>query len=72
MDKGVLLGTATVVGVVATSFVSADDHWKAHGQDHAAHYGDVLGVFVNGDGSADSRSTVRRIDRLAWRVGHAA
>jgi superoxide dismutase, Cu-Zn family len=47
----------------ATWFVSADGHWKADGQDHAAHYGDVLSVFVNDDGSVDSRYTVSRIDR---------
>ena len=53
-----------------TWFVSADGHWKADGQDHSSHTGDLLSVFVTRDGRADARFTTTRIDRAAL-VGKA-
>lgn len=49
----------------ATWFVSADGHWKADGQDHSGHHGDLMSVFVNADGTASTRYTISRVDRSA-------
>ena len=49
----------------ATWFVSADGHWKADGQDHSGHHGDLMSVFVNADGTASARYTISRVDRAA-------
>jgi superoxide dismutase, Cu-Zn family len=46
-----------------TWFVSADGHWKAEGQDHGSHHGDLTSVYVASDGSVDVRSTTGPIDR---------
>ena len=50
---------------VATWFVSADGHWKADGQDHSGHDGDLMSVFVNADGTASARYIISRVDRSA-------
>jgi superoxide dismutase, Cu-Zn family len=47
----------------ASWFVSADGHWKADGQDHGSHHGDLTSVYVTKDGSVDVRSTTGPIDR---------
>ena len=49
----------------ATWFVSADGHWKADGQDHSGHHGDLMSVFVNADGTASARYIISRVDRSA-------
>ena len=49
----------------ATWFVSADGHWKADGQDHSGHNGDLMSVFVNADGTASARYIISRVDRSA-------
>ena len=47
----------------ASWFVSADGHWKADGQDHGSHHGDLSSVFVTSDGTVSARFTTGRIDR---------
>lgn len=51
----------------STWFVSADGHWKADGQDHAGHHGDLASVYVTATGHVDSRYTTSRIDRSQLR-----
>ena len=46
-----------------TWFVSADGHWKADGQNHAGHLGDMPSVLVMKDGKAEMRFETSRIDR---------
>jgi Cu-Zn family superoxide dismutase len=43
-------------------FVSADGHWKADGQDHAGHHGDMPSIMVNADGSAEMTFVTGRFD----------
>lgn len=45
----------------STWFVSADGHWKADGQDHGTHLGDLPSVFVTADGIAEARFSVREL-----------
>ena len=54
----------------ATWFVSADGHWKADGQDHSGHIGDLGSVYVTSDGRVDARFLTSRVDRSAL-VGKA-
>jgi Cu-Zn family superoxide dismutase len=51
-------------------FVSADGHWKADGQDHAGHHGDMPSLLVNADGSAEMEFVTGRFDPDAL-VGRA-
>ena len=51
-------------------FLSADGHWKADGQDHAGHNGDMPSVLVNADGSAEMEFVTGRFDPAAL-VGRA-
>lgn len=44
-------------------FVSADGHWKADGQDHSGHHGDLTSIYVTASGLVDARFTTSRIDR---------
>ena len=48
-----------------TWFVSADGHWKAGGQDHSSHTGDLPSIYVTNDGSVDARFLIGRVDRAA-------
>lgn len=48
--------------IASGNFVSADGHWKLAGETHGHHQGDMPSVYVNGDGSADSRFTLDRFD----------
>lgn len=49
-------------GCVATGgFASADGHWKLDGQLHGSHHGDMPSVFVNADGSVETRFSIDRI-----------
>jgi Cu-Zn family superoxide dismutase len=45
----------------ATWFVSADGHYNPTGQTHSHHVGDMPSVYVNADGSVETRF---RIDRI--------
>jgi superoxide dismutase, Cu-Zn family len=47
----------------ATWFVSADGHWKADGQDHGSHLGDLPSIYVDENGSAIGRFQISRIDK---------
>jgi Cu-Zn family superoxide dismutase len=51
-------------------FVSADGHWKADGQEHAGHHGDMPSLLVNADGSAEMTFMTGRFDPAAL-VGRA-
>ena len=44
-----------------TWFVSADGHWKTGTQTHGQHAGDMPSVFVNANGSVETRFTISRI-----------
>jgi Cu-Zn family superoxide dismutase len=44
-----------------TWFTSADGHWKSGTQTHGQHLGDMPSVFVNADGSVETRFTISRI-----------
>ena len=46
----------------STWFVSADGHYNPTAQTHSQHVGDMPVVYVNGDGSVETRF---RIDRIA-------
>ncbi len=48
--------------IAGGNFVSADGHWKLAGETHGHHIGDMPSVYVNVDGSVDSRLTIDRID----------
>lgn len=66
-------GTGCVADPAAASstwFVSADGHWRADGQVHASHHGDLPSVLVLADGRAEMRFTTGRIDRTSL-VGRA-
>ena len=52
------------------SFVSAGGHWKAEGQDHAGHHGDMPSLLVNTDGSAEMEFVTGRFEPSAI-VGRA-
>ena len=43
-------------------FLSADGHWKADGQDHAGHHGDMPSLLVNADGSAQMQFVTGRFN----------
>lgn len=49
----------------STWFVSADGHWKADGQDHAGHLGDMPSVLINADGSAEMTFMMAKTDLKA-------
>ncbi len=49
----------------ATWFVAVDGHWKAADQEHAAHHGDLVSLYVTADGRAEARFVTGRIDRNA-------
>lgn len=49
----------------ATWFVAVDGHWKAADQEHAAHHGDLVSLYVTADGRAEGRFVTGRIDRTA-------
>lgn len=51
-------------------FLSADGHWKADGQDHSSHHGDMPSVLVNADGSAEMEFVTGRFEPSAL-VGRA-
>jgi Cu-Zn family superoxide dismutase len=51
-------------------FLSADGHWKADGQDHAGHNGDMPSILVNADGGAEMEFVTGRFDPSAL-VGRA-
>jgi Cu-Zn family superoxide dismutase len=44
-----------------TSFASADGHWKADGETHGHHIGDMPSAYVTSDGSVETRFTLDRI-----------
>lgn len=44
-----------------TWFVSAGGHWKSDMQTHGQHLGDMPSVFVNANGSVETRFTISRI-----------
>ncbi|HEX4983930.1 MAG TPA: superoxide dismutase family protein [Ilumatobacteraceae bacterium] len=44
-----------------TWFTSAGGHWKSGTQTHGQHVGDMPSVFVNADGSVETRFTISRI-----------
>ena len=44
-----------------TWFTSADGHWKSGTQTHGQHVGDMPSVFVNANGSVETRFTISRI-----------
>jgi superoxide dismutase, Cu-Zn family len=46
----------------ATWFVSADGHYNPTGQTHAHHVGDMPVVYVNADGSTETRFQIDKID----------
>jgi superoxide dismutase, Cu-Zn family len=46
----------------ATWFVSADGHYNPTAQTHSHHVGDMPVVFVNSDGSVETRFQIDRID----------
>jgi Cu-Zn family superoxide dismutase len=46
----------------ATWFVSADGHYNPTAQSHSHHAGDMPSVFVNGDGSVETRFQIDRIN----------
>jgi superoxide dismutase, Cu-Zn family len=46
----------------ATWFVSADGHYNPTAQTHSHHVGDMPSVYVNGDGSVETRFQIDRID----------
>jgi superoxide dismutase, Cu-Zn family len=46
----------------ATWFVSADGHYNPTGQEHSHHVGDMPVVFVNTDGSVETRFEIDRIN----------
>jgi superoxide dismutase, Cu-Zn family len=49
----------------ATWFTAVDGHWKAAGQDHSSHNGDLVSMYVTSDGRVDARFLTGRIDRNA-------
>jgi Cu-Zn family superoxide dismutase len=49
----------------STWFVSADGHYNPTAQTHSHHVGDMPSVFVNGDGSVETRFQIDRIDPSA-------
>ena len=44
-----------------TWFTSAGGHWKSGTQTHGQHLGDMPSVFVNANGSVETRFTISRI-----------
>lgn len=54
----------------STWFTSAGGHWKLDGQTHSNHLGDMPSVYVNADGSTETRFTIDRIalDQLAGKA----
>ncbi len=48
-----------------TWFAAVDGHWKAADQEHAAHHGDLVSLYVTADGRAEARFVTGRIDRDA-------
>lgn len=51
------------VGAVASAwFVSADGHFKRTGESHSHHAGDMPVVYVNGDGSVETKFRIDTID----------
>lgn len=46
----------------ATWFVSADGHYNPDGQTHSHHVGDMPVVYVNADGSVETRFRIDKID----------
>jgi superoxide dismutase, Cu-Zn family len=49
--------------VAAGKFASADGHFKAAGQNHGKHTGDLPSVYVNADGSFEATYTLDKIKR---------
>ncbi len=45
-----------------TWFVTVDGHWKADGQNHAGHIGDMPSLLVTKDGRVETRFLTDRID----------
>lgn len=45
----------------STWFVSAGGHWKSGTQTHGQHLGDMPSLFVNANGSVETRFTISRI-----------
>ena len=43
-------------------FLSADGHWKADGQDHSSHHGDMPSLLVNDDGTAEMKFVTGRFE----------
>jgi Cu-Zn family superoxide dismutase len=53
---------ANGVGCVAAGgFASADGHWRAGGELHGAHRGDLPSVYVNPDGIVEAKFTMDRM-----------
>jgi Cu-Zn family superoxide dismutase len=45
----------------STNFASADGHWNAGGETHGHHIGDMPSVYVNADGSVETRFNLDRV-----------